>query len=182
MNFSRIHVMGAPGSGVSTLGRNLAGRFGMTAFDTDDYHWYTSDPLPYKRKRNVEHRMRLLHEDLGNSPRWVLSGALCGWGDALIPQFEAVVYLWLPSEIRLQRIRERETARYGPERLSEGGELFVVYNKFLDWAARYDTDEGLRSRDRELAWLKQLTCKVVMVEEELSPEELVERVVGELKK
>ncbi len=180
MLYSRIHVLGAPGSGVSTLGQNLAERFGMSAFDTDDYHWFTSDPLPYKRKRNVEHRMKLLQDDLEITPRWVLSGALCGWGDALIPQFDLVVYLWSPVETRLQRICERETARYGADRLAEGGDLHVVYHKFLDWAARYDTAEGLRSRTMELAWLTPLTCKVVMVEDELTKEKLVEWVVERL--
>lgn len=168
--------MGAPGAGVSTLGKHLAARLGLTFLDTDDYHWFTSDPLPYKRKRNVEHRMRLLTGDLDALPGWVLSGALCGWGDPLIPRFDAVIYLWAPVEVRLERIRQRETARYGSERLAEGGDLHRVYQKFLDWAACYDTGDGLRSKRHEMAWLDRLPCPVFTLDGTEPVEVLCERI------
>jgi len=164
----RIHIFGAPGSGASALGKALADRLGFPHFDTDDYYWFTVDELPYRRKRNAEHRRRLLQQDLEKTPRWVLSGALCGWGDVFIPEFEAVFYLWLPARIRLERIRERETRRYGAARLEPGGDLHTVYCKFRDWAVGYDLDSGnRRSRVAELQWLEQLRCPVWRLEEEL---------------
>jgi adenylate kinase family enzyme len=117
----RVHIMGAPGSGVTTLGRELAAVLGCPCFDVDDYHWFTSDPEPYRRRRNPAHRMQLLKADLEGLDNWVLSGSLCGWGDELIPRFTAVVWLGLPAELRLARIEARELARYGAARLEEGG-------------------------------------------------------------
>ena len=104
-----------------------------------------------------------------------MSGALCGWGDVFVPKFETVVYLWLPVEVRLARIREREMRRYGVERLAPGGDLNMVFEKFLRWAAAYDIDnENIRSRASELRWLQQLTCPVLKIEEEMPLEKSVE--------
>lgn len=174
----KIHIMGAPGAGVTTLGKALAERLGFSHFDTDDYFWFTGDPLPYKRKRNPEHRRQLLGADLEKNATWVLSGSLCGWGDVFTPSFDKVIYLWLPAETRLARIREREVRRYGAERLAPGGDLHVVFEKFLAWAAAYDEEsENVRSRARELRWLDGLDCPVVRMGEEMEVAEMVRRVL-----
>lgn len=175
---SRIHILGAPGSGVTTLGKALAERLGFSHFDTDDYYWFTGDALPYRRKRNPDHRRQLLGADLERSQSWVLSGALCGWGDVFIPEFEMVVYLWLPAPIRLERIVQREKERYGAERLAPGGDLNLVFEKFLKWAAAYDGDEtNIRSRSAELHWLGKLNCPVLKIEGEFPANRLVENIV-----
>lgn len=177
----KIHILGAPGSGVSTLGKALAGRLQIPAFDTDDYHWFTDDALPYRRRRNPEHRRQLLSADLNGSADWLLSGALCGWGDVFAPMFETVIYLWLPADIRLQRIREREIRRYGAERILPGGDLNAVFEKFLQWAAAYDEPTGnIRSREKELEWLSNLRCPVWRLEEIMSPEAMTDWVIGRL--
>lgn len=163
--YQRIHILGAPGSGVTTLGKTLAGRLGFSHFDTDDYYWFTDDALPYRRKRNVEHRCKLLREDLAANNQWVLSGALCGWGDIFAPEFDLIIYLWLPVELRLERISLRETKRYGADRLAPGGDLHPVYQKFLTWAAAYDLDSGnLRSRAGEMQWMLQRSCPLIRLE------------------
>lgn len=173
-----LHILGAPGSGVTSLGRVLATRLNARHFDTDDYHWFTDDVLPYRRRRNPDHRRQLLAKDLDAHKDWVLSGALCGWGDVFVPRFQAVVYLWLPLETRLARIRERELVRYGATRLAPGGDLHTVFEKFCSWAATYDDNSGnIRSRAYELEWLQKLPCSVVRIEEEISVEDLVERVL-----
>lgn len=170
---TKIHILGAPGSGVTTLGKALAGRLGFSHFDTDDYYWFTDDALPYRRKRNPDHRRQLLGKDLGNAESWVLSGALCGWGDVFIPAFDLVVYLWLPAAIRLERIREREMERYGADRLAPGGDLNLVFEKFLNWAADYDLESGnIRSRQSESRWLEQFNCPVLKIEEPIPLNEL----------
>ncbi len=177
-NFDHIHILGAPGSGVTTLGKALAKRLGFSHFDTDDYYWFTEDALPYRRKRNPDHRRQLLQKDLEQSEAWVLSGALCGWGDVFIPTFDFVIYLWLPPDVRLARIREREAQRYGAERLAADGDLHIVFEKFLNWAATYDdAGEHKRSGASELLWLHRLACPVLNISEEMPLNALVDRVL-----
>lgn len=176
----KLHILGAPGSGVSTLGKSIAQHWQAPHFDVDDYHWFTDDPLPYRRRRNPEHRRQLLLNDLQKHQSWVLSGALCGWGDVLIPQFDAVIWLWLPVEIRLARIRAREEARYGASRICPGGDLHTVFEKFCSWAASYDEPTGnIRSREQELAWLQKLACPVFQFDLEVDAE-LVIKSLGSL--
>ncbi|MCC7244163.1 MAG: hypothetical protein IT269_00670 [Saprospiraceae bacterium] len=157
----RVHLFGAPGSGVSTLGRAIALQTGAVYFDVDDFYWFTDDELPYRRRRNPDHRRKLLREALAQHQKWVLGGSLCGWGDEFIPQFELVIWCWETVEVRLERIRERETRRYGAERIAPGGDLHAVFEKFCTWAAAYDEpSDNPRCRDRELAWLEALPCPV----------------------
>jgi adenylate kinase family enzyme len=174
----KIHLLGAPGSGVTTLGKALAKKLGVPHFDTDDYHWFTDDALPFRRRRNPDHRRQLLTKDFAAHESWVLSGAMCGWGDVFIPVFDIVVWLWAPVETRLDRIQARERLRYGPERVAPGGDLHVVFEKFLTWAAAYDdASDNIRSRSKELDWLAELKCPVLRFEEDLTIEVLVQKVL-----
>jgi adenylate kinase family enzyme len=171
----KIHILGAPGSGVTTLGKGLAMRLAVPCFDTDDYHWFTNDALPYRRRRNPDHRRQLMGEDLSKHESWVLSGAMCGWGDVFIPLFDRVIYLWLPVETRLTRIRERETLRYGAARIEPGGDLFEVFEKFMSWAAAYDEPTGnIRSFQKEQEWLQAMNCPVLKFDQEKTLGEMLQ--------
>jgi hypothetical protein len=76
-------------------------------------------------------------DDLTAHDAWVVSGALCGWGDVAIPRFELVVFLWVPQEVRMERLHLREQARFG-ERILPGGDMYESSQAFLAWAASYD--------------------------------------------
>jgi adenylate kinase family enzyme len=172
----RIHILGASGSGVTTLGRALAARLGCPCFDCDDYFWLPTDP-PYQVKRERAQRQELLLRDLSAHDSWVLSGSACGWGDVVIPLLDAVVYLRLPTAVRLERIRRRERERFGDEVLP-GGTMHAAYRKLMDYAALYDTgDEGVRSRRLHERWLSGLSCKVIRIEEDLPVGEKVRTVL-----
>jgi len=178
----KIHILGAPGAGTTTLAKALAERLGCPHFDTDDVYWFTDDDLPYRRKRNPDHRRQLLTERLGALEAWVLSGSLCGWGDVFIPQFELVLWRWLPAALRLPRIEQRERQRYGDARLDPNGDLHGVFEKFKQWAAACDEEGGgLRSRQSELEWLERLTCPVLKLEEDMGVEALLEKVLQTLR-
>lgn len=155
--------MGASGAGTTTLGRALAQRLGCPHLDTDDYFWLPTDP-PFETIRPRPERQALLGADLERHPAWVLSGSLCGWGDLFIPRFDLVVFLRLPSEARLARLRARERERYG-DAIAPGAARHEKYVEFLAWAARYDEGEPVeRSLRMHEAWLARLPCPVLRLD------------------
>ena len=174
--YEHIHVLGASGSGTSTLGVALATRLGARHLDVDDYYWEPTEP-PFVRPRPVAQRQRLLDVDLARQAAWVLSGSLCGWGDRYIPRFDCVVFLRVPTALRLARLRRREEERFG-DGLVPGGAMHENHRAFLAWAAEYD--EGgpdMRSLARHRAWLARLACPVVSLEREMAVAEQVGRVL-----
>ncbi len=176
LSIDRIHITGASGSGQSTLGAALAERFGYHHLDADDYYWIPTEPR-FTTPREVEERRRLLGADLNAHPRWVLSGSLVSWGDPFIPRFELVVFLYLPHDIRVVRLRERELARCGAKALAPGARLHQHYVEFMPWAEKYDTaGDEQRSLQVHNRWLAALRCPVVRLEGDLTIEERLARI------
>ncbi|MBF4691511.1 AAA family ATPase [Fusibacter ferrireducens] len=168
----RIHILGASGSGTTTLGEELSKEIDYSHFDTDDYFWIKTDP-PYTTKRPVEERIDLISKDIKNSDRWILTGSLCGWGDIFIPYFDLVIYLRIPKEIRMKRLLEREKMRYG-KKIEEGNVMYVAHGEFMDWASKYDDgDLDIRSKSSHYKWLKNLNCKVLRIEENIELEDKI---------
>lgn len=176
---SRIHIVGASGSGTSTLGRHLAARLACAVFDTDDFYWLPSNP-PFQHKRTVTERLTLLELELAQRPNWVLSGSLASWGETLVPRFTHVVFLTLAPMLRLARLRAREVTRYGSDRLSATGDLHAAHLEFMEWAARYD-HAGLEQRSLATheAWLAQLpsSMQILRLDSALSLPMLVDSCV-----
>jgi adenylate kinase family enzyme len=168
----RIHILGASGSGTTALGKALTETLGCHHHDTDDYYWLPTNP-PFQEKRAPDARLSLLHQALAADESWILSGSLCGWGDVFVPYFTLVVFLWLPPEIRMERLRQRERFRYGTAVLP-GGARYEECLRFLEWAAEYD--EGgleMRSLKRHEQWMTHLTCPVIRIDGDRSLEEKV---------
>jgi adenylate kinase family enzyme len=160
----RVHVVGASGSGTTTLGRALAADLGCPHLDTDDYFWLPTDP-PFEKIRPAEERHALLGPTLAGDA-WVLSGSLCGWGDVYIPRFELVVFCAVPPDVRLTRLRARERERYGDAAIAPGGPLRDKHEAFLAWAASYERGAPVeRSRAMHEAWLAKLPCPVLRLED-----------------
>ena len=164
MKTRRIHILGASGAGVTTLGRALADALATPHHDTDDYFWCPTNP-PYRETREVADRLRLMHEMFLDRSDWVLSGSLVGWGEPIVPLFDLVVFVSVPTEIRLQRLRDRETRRFGVEAVSPGGWRHQETEEFIEWASHYDdgSREG-RNLPRHQAWLATLPCRVMHVD------------------
>ena len=179
MMTQRIYILGASGSGTTTLGRALTEHLTCPHFDTDEYFWLPTDP-PCTTKRDTTLRQQFLMEDLTKHDSWVLSGSLCGWGNVAIPLFELVVFLWLPPDIRMERLRHRECERYG-ERIMPGGDMYEHSQAFLEWAASYD-DGGLEIRSRRLheQWLSTLPCPILRMEGEYATEEQLAVLMAEI--
>ena len=174
-----IHIFGASGSGTSTLGRALAEKTGFRFMDTDDYYWLPAEPM-YTLKRPIPERLALMARDLDECSDAVLSGSLAGWGDPLIPRFTLAVRLVTPTPVRMERLKQREYARYG-RRILPGGDLFEQSQAFLAWAAQYDDGlPPLRSRALHDLWQQKLSCPLLTLDGTLSLDKLAEAVLQKL--
>jgi hypothetical protein len=113
---------------------------------------------------------------------WVLSGSLDGWGDALIPRFERVVFLSAPTDVRLGRLAARERGRHGAA-IDAGGREYAAHLDFMAFAAAYDTGTFTgslvgRHRARHEAWLAALPCPILRLDGTLPTRALVEEVLA----
>lgn len=170
---NRMHIIGASGSGTSTLGKTLAENLHYMHFDTDDYFWLSKPPL-FTQKREIVERQELLARDLDKYESWILTGSLCGWGDIFIHYFDLVVYLWVPKDIRINRLIERERQRYGSD-IEPGGSKYENYKQFIEWASKYDeAGSDMRSRTLHEYWLSTLPCPILRIEGDFTVEERIE--------
>ena len=177
MRTCRVHITGASGAGVTSLGRALADALALSHHDTDDYYWRPTIP-PYRQKREIADRLRLMHEVFLGRADWVLSGSLDGWGDPIVALFDLVVFVFAPTEVRLKRLRDREARHFGSDAISIGGWRHREFEDFMAWAAHYDDGSRAgRSLDRHKAWLARLPCPMLELDGRGPISELVERVI-----
>lgn len=108
---------------------------------------------------------------------WVLSGSIVGWGDSLIPSFDLVVFLYVPAEVRLARLRVRERERFGRE-IEPGGSMHEQHRAFLRSAAGYDTGTSGRTLETDANWLAQLNCPVMPMTGECSTCDQVDHILS----
>ncbi len=172
----KIHIVGASGSGTTTLAEALRDQLKIKHLDTDNFFWEKTDP-PFTTPRPVEDRIALLRKEMATVDSWVLSGSLCGWGDVFIPDFDLVIFIYIPKDIRMARIVAREHERYG-DHIVEGGSMYESSQAFLEWAEKYDTaDTNMRSLARHEEWLRDIPRQVLRIEGDVSTEERVKRVI-----
>ncbi|GAB3025455.1 hypothetical protein GCM10011376_11510 [Nocardioides flavus (ex Wang et al. 2016)] len=164
--------MGASGSGTSTLARALADHWSVPHADADDYFWVPSDP-PYGHKRDEVARVSLMREVFVPREAWVLAGSVVGWGEAVVEECDAIVFLTLDPDERLRRLEEREVHRRAGRSFDED-----AWAEFLDWAGSYD-DPSFDGRSRVLheAWLTERPQPVLRLDSAASPRALVDAVL-----
>jgi hypothetical protein len=133
--------------------------------DADDYFWLPTTP-PFQKKRERAERLSLLLKDYHARPYSIVSGSIVGWGEELEQSFDLIIYLWLPADIRLERLRRRETERYG-----------IVNEEFMAWAASYDTgDTTIRSRMLHEEWMAKMSCPILRLEGDLTVGDRLEQI------
>ncbi len=160
----RIHIVGASGAGTTCLGCALARELGCAYIDTDSIFWEPTFP-PFQKFRPEEERTRMIVEIVQTHPVCVISGNFSGWGDPVIPLLDLIVFLYVPTEERLKRLKQREALHFGEQALAPGGYLHQNYTEFMEWAAGYDTGgEDMRSLQKHEKWLANLSCPLLRLE------------------
>lgn len=173
----KIHIMGASCAGSTTLGNALSATLKMPYFDTDDFFWERSD-VPYTVRRDAPTRSRMLQEAVSRVGDCIVGGSLISWGDAWLSVFDLVVFLYVPKEIRMQRLVKREIERYG-EIIYTDPVRSHLFREFYDWASKYD-DRDFTGRNVGIheQWLGKVSCRVVEIRGDTTVAERVEKVAA----
>lgn len=164
----KIHILGASGSGVTTLGLYLSERYGIPYFDNDDFFWERSDP-PFTIRRDAELRNSLLLKAISGHDSWIVGGSMINWAVEL--EYDLVVFLLIPNEIRIERLKKRELERYG-DIIYKDAKRNGLFKEFISWASGYD-DNSTKGRTlfAHQQWLNTLHCPVLKLEGDLSVKE-----------
>ena len=159
----RIHIFGATGSGTSSIGKAVCAELGYNHFDSDTYLWLPTEE-PYTTTRSAEEYINLMGNDLISNDKWILSGHVSfGLVDVYLPLYELVVFVYVPANIRMERIKKREYERYGDEVLP-GGNKYEKSCNLLEYAAGYDTITTLgRNLHKHEKWLADVKCSVLRI-------------------
>lgn len=171
----KIHIFGASGSGVSTLGSALSKKLGFKWFDSDEFYWKKTDP-PFTEAYPVEKRKALIKKHTSKYDSWVVSGTLVSWGSEIQEEFDLAIYLYTSPDERVKRVKKREATRFG-NRIMKGGDMYEGHKNFIEWVAQYDEGRlGGRSKFKHFNWMKSLTCPVYKIESNITTEELLYKV------
>lgn len=164
----KIHILGASGSGVTTLGLYLSQICGIPYFDNDDFFWERSDP-PFTIRRDAELRNSLLLKAISGHDSWIVGGSMINWAVEL--EYDLVVFLLIPNEIRIERLKKRELERYG-DIIYKDAKRNGLFKEFISWASGYD-DNSTKGRTlfAHQQWLNTLHCPVLKLEGDLSVKE-----------
>jgi len=172
--------MGASCAGATTLGKALADHLGYACFDTDDYFWMPS-AIPYTVRREPAERNTMLKNDLFKKDNAIVSGSLVSWGEEWLTIFDLVVFLYVPHQIRMDRLHKREVERYGDAIFTDPKRI-KLYKDFTNWATGYDdnTTNG-RNLGVHLNWLSKLNCTVLKIEGDTTVAERLSITVAKMK-
>ena len=158
----RIHIFGSTGSGTSSIGKSLCEQIHYKHFDADDYLWLTTEE-PYTIMRSKDEYYKLMFEDLNSCDEWILSGHVSfGLPDVFLPLYDLIVFVFVPVDIRIERIKKREYERYG-DRILPGNDRYELANELIEYARSYDTSDGGRSLRKHENWLKSVNCPVLRI-------------------
>lgn len=107
----RIHIVGGPGSGKTTLAPALALHLGTSAHDLDDIALSEGTGPGFRPKRALALR-ELDVGRLSDAAAWVTEGSYLSWTEPLFQRAQAVIWVDPPWSVAARRILTRHARSY----------------------------------------------------------------------
>ncbi len=153
----KLIICGGNGAGKSTLGRALADKTGWVFRDIEDYYFPKTNPdFPYAVQRTEAEIADMLYVDLQQDAPFILAAVRGNYSEKVAAMFTSAVFIRVPKEIRMKRVRQRALDRFG-DRVLEGGDLYESENAFYALIEK-------RNDQTILDWLNTLNIPVMELE------------------
>ena len=150
-----IMVFGLNGSGKSTLARVLASELDFKYMDIEDYVFIESE-IPYTQQLSREEYLYLMRKDIFENKNFVLSAVKGNFGDEIISLYSLGVFIDVPYEIRIERVKKRMLENFG-DRVKSGGDMYESEMKFLEFVKS-------RLIEDVISWSESVDCPVIKVD------------------
>lgn len=147
----KVHIVGGPGSGKSTLGRSLARHLGSCVWDLDDLALSEGVYADFRPRRALADRVRDLQQVSAGSS-WVIEGSFLWWTRLLFERADVIIWLDPPWRVAARRIVVRHVRAYlhdirgGQSLMARLRALRYPHLRFLvsffRWSSHYYTTDG----------------------------------------
>ena len=141
-----IYITGASGTGTSSLGELIEKKFDVNLIESDEITMLPTDP-PFQFPRPKVERLPLLKERMQDDKVNVIVGSINDWGNEIIQKADMFILLYADFDIRKERIKKREQARFG-QKLVENKMVKTNYERLIEWTSQYDVFDDYRSLRR----------------------------------
>ncbi len=168
---SGIIICGGNGSGKTTLGRNLSRAVDYKHMDIEDYY-FPDAPIPYSKARTREEVCKLMREDIKRYNNFIISAVNGDFGADINSKYKLAVFIDVPLDIRLKRVKQRAYDKFG-SRVLEGGDMYEQEQRFFYAVANNYAEKTEKTKE----WLKTLSCPVIYLDGTKPIEENVEYIV-----
>ena len=139
MTSKKIHIIGAPGSGKSYLGKKLARHLSAPIQDLDDIFW-DNNATHYGIKASDQDRDAKLQAFI-SQPAWVSEGVYYKWVGPCFDATDAIIILQPASCVRNYRIILRSIARaLGIDKAGKK-QTFKGMMELITWGNEYEREK-----------------------------------------
>jgi adenylate kinase family enzyme len=130
----KIHIIGGPGSGKTTLAKQLSEELQIPHYDLDDLQW--DNGAGYGTKRDPSERDALLAQLLSKDD-WIIEGVYYAWCERCFAEADRIYLLEVPRRVYRRRIIRRFIRR--KLGLDPGKrETLKSLSALLQWADKYE--------------------------------------------
>lgn len=168
-----IIICGLNGAGKSTLGRALAKELKFYFIDNEDLFFSKKDPqYMYASPRSREEAGKLLFKEIKAHENFIFASVKGDYGEDIYPFFQYAVWIDVPRDIRIQRVKNRSFQKFG-SRMLPGGDLYEAEEKFLSLVKS-------RAENTVEEWIRSLSCPIIRIDGTKPIEENIHFIIGQI--